>query len=188
MPPRRRRLRLKDPLRYERDLWDVGIEWVAGVDEVGRGPLAGPVVAAAVAVILPAGVRVGGASDSKLLSPKARYGGRCGGPLGGGGGGSGRGIGCCDRCARNHRRHAGGAPSRARRASAPCRPRGARRATCAWPRLGAQRARQSGLPDPLRSVRECGGEGVPRPSDGSAPPPLSRVRLGPQQGVRHEGP
>jgi ribonuclease HII len=68
--PRRRRLRLKDPLRYERELWDEGIEWVAGVDEVGRGPLAGPVVAAA--VILPAGVRVKGVRDSKQLTAEAR--------------------------------------------------------------------------------------------------------------------
>jgi ribonuclease HII len=68
--PRRRRLRLKDPLRYERAFWDEGIEWVAGVDEVGRGPLAGPVVAAA--VILPAGVRVQGVSDSKQLTAEAR--------------------------------------------------------------------------------------------------------------------
>ena len=66
----RRRLRLKDPLRYERRWWDMGTKWVAGVDEVGRGPLAGPVVAAA--VILPADVRVRGATDSKALSPKAR--------------------------------------------------------------------------------------------------------------------
>lgn len=70
MTPRRRRLRLKDPLRYERELWEQGIEWVAGVDEVGRGPLAGPVVAAA--VILPPDVRVKGVSDSKQLSAEAR--------------------------------------------------------------------------------------------------------------------
>jgi ribonuclease HII len=70
VPPRRRRLRIKDPLRYERELWEQGIEWVAGVDEVGRGPLAGPVVAAA--VILPVDVRVAGVSDSKLLSAEAR--------------------------------------------------------------------------------------------------------------------
>ena len=66
----RRRLRLRDPLRYERRWWDMGTKWVAGVDEVGRGPLAGPVVAAA--VVLPADVRVRGATDSKALSPKAR--------------------------------------------------------------------------------------------------------------------
>ena len=70
MTPRRRRLRLRDPLRYERDWWEAGIEWVAGVDEVGRGPLAGPVVAAA--VILPPGVRVKSVTDSKLLTPEAR--------------------------------------------------------------------------------------------------------------------
>ena len=66
----RRRLRLMDPLRYERAWWEAGTEWVAGVDEVGRGPLAGPVVAAA--VILPPYTRVRGATDSKALSPKAR--------------------------------------------------------------------------------------------------------------------
>ncbi len=70
MTPHRRRLRLKDPLRYERELWEQGIEWVAGVDEVGRGPLAGPVVAAA--VILPHDVRVKGVSDSKMLTAEAR--------------------------------------------------------------------------------------------------------------------
>ena len=70
MPPRRRRLRLKDPLRYERDLWEAGIEWVAGADEVGRGPLAGPVVAAA--VVLPIDVRVPCVTDSKLLSAEER--------------------------------------------------------------------------------------------------------------------
>ena len=70
MTPRRRRLRLKDPLRYERDFWEQGVEWVAGVDEVGRGPLAGPVVAAA--VILPPDVRVRGVSDSKQLCAEAR--------------------------------------------------------------------------------------------------------------------
>ena len=70
MTPRPRRLRLKDPLRYERELWEQGIEWVAGADEVGRGPLAGPVVAAA--VILPRDVRVPGVSDSKQMSAEAR--------------------------------------------------------------------------------------------------------------------
>ncbi len=43
---------------------------IAGVDEAGRGPLAGPVVAAA--VILPAGFKVGEINDSKKLSPKKR--------------------------------------------------------------------------------------------------------------------
>jgi ribonuclease HII len=43
---------------------------VAGVDEAGRGPLAGPVVAAA--VVLPKGFRVGGIDDSKKLAPEER--------------------------------------------------------------------------------------------------------------------
>ncbi len=47
-----------------------GLTFIAGVDEVGRGPLAGPVVAAA--VILPAGVEFPGLRDSKRLSPEVR--------------------------------------------------------------------------------------------------------------------
>jgi len=47
-----------------------GLTLIAGVDEVGRGPLAGPVVAAA--VILPAGVDLPGLRDSKRLSPEVR--------------------------------------------------------------------------------------------------------------------
>ncbi|MDP2974874.1 MAG: hypothetical protein Q8N45_01550, partial [Anaerolineales bacterium] len=39
------------PLRYERSLWKKGLSWVGGIDEAGRGALAGPVVAAV--VILP---------------------------------------------------------------------------------------------------------------------------------------
>jgi ribonuclease HII len=54
----------------ERLLWRVGIAHVAGVDEVGMGPLAGPVVAAA--VVLPAETIVEGVADSKQLSSTAR--------------------------------------------------------------------------------------------------------------------
>jgi ribonuclease HII len=70
MSPARKRLRLKDPLRYERERWNAGIECVAGVDEVGRGPLAGPVVAAA--VVLPHDVFIKGVSDSKLVPAELR--------------------------------------------------------------------------------------------------------------------
>ena len=62
--------RLQEMLRHERGLWESGRALVAGVDEVGRGPLAGPVVAAA--VILPHGFDVLGIDDSKKLSPKKR--------------------------------------------------------------------------------------------------------------------
>jgi ribonuclease HII len=57
-------------LRRERALWRAGVVLVAGVDEVGMGPLAGPVVAAA--IVLPRNVRVNGVRDSKLLTPAAR--------------------------------------------------------------------------------------------------------------------
>jgi len=58
------------PYRFERQAWNAGHQRVAGVDEVGRGPLAGPVVAAA--VILPVNRRVRGLKDSKLLTPAQR--------------------------------------------------------------------------------------------------------------------
>lgn len=52
------------------EAWGAAAERVAGVDEAGRGSLAGPVVAAA--VILPPGVAIPGLADSKLLRPAAR--------------------------------------------------------------------------------------------------------------------
>jgi ribonuclease HII len=54
----------------ERLLWRVGVRHVAGVDEVGMGPLAGPVVAAA--VVLPAETHVDGVADSKVLPAAVR--------------------------------------------------------------------------------------------------------------------
>lgn len=62
--------RLQDPLEYEREVWGRGVSWIAGVDEVGRGPLAGPVVVAA--VVLPEGVHIEGAIDSKQLQARER--------------------------------------------------------------------------------------------------------------------
>ncbi len=58
--------------RYEQDLWLKGYQTIAGVDEAGRGPLAGPVVAAA--VILPADWYAGGINDSKLVPENTRNG------------------------------------------------------------------------------------------------------------------
>lgn len=58
------------PYRYERAAWRSGLKHVAGVDEAGRGPLAGPVVAAA--VILHPDRRIKGLDDSKLLTPARR--------------------------------------------------------------------------------------------------------------------
>ena len=61
---------LKDNYRYERELKDKGISFIAGVDEVGRGPLVGPVVAAC--VVLPDDYNLDGLTDSKKLSEKKR--------------------------------------------------------------------------------------------------------------------
>ena len=61
-------LRLENMLTYEKDLYKQGLTLIAGVDEVGRGPLAGPVVAAA--VILPQGCKIKGLNDSKKISKK----------------------------------------------------------------------------------------------------------------------
>lgn len=60
----------KDWLKYENEAYKKGYNLVCGVDEAGRGPLAGPVFAAA--VILPKGFIVEGANDSKKLSEKKR--------------------------------------------------------------------------------------------------------------------
>jgi ribonuclease HII len=69
MPEQSRPERPQDLLEYERGFWGRGRS-VAGVDEAGRGPLAGPVVAAA--VVLPEGMCVEGADDSKVLQAKVR--------------------------------------------------------------------------------------------------------------------
>jgi len=62
---------MNDLLYFERELWRSGHRHIAGVDEAGRGPLAGPVVAAA--VIFPSGLNeTFGVDDSKKLSPKKR--------------------------------------------------------------------------------------------------------------------
>lgn len=57
-------------LRFEKLYWDAGTSLVAGVDEAGRGPLAGPLVVAA--VILPQGIFISGLNDSKQLSAEKR--------------------------------------------------------------------------------------------------------------------
>lgn len=62
--------RLEQMLSYEKDLYGQGIDLIAGVDEVGRGPLAGPVVAAA--VILPKNCKIQGLNDSKKI-PKKKH-------------------------------------------------------------------------------------------------------------------
>jgi ribonuclease HII len=62
--------RLRKMLAFETALWTTGIEHVAGVDEAGMSPLAGPVSAAA--VILPRGTKIPGVDDSKKLSAKER--------------------------------------------------------------------------------------------------------------------
>lgn len=59
-----------DNHKYEKELYKKGITIIAGVDEVGRGPLIGPVVAAA--VILPQNYKLEGLTDSKKLSEKKR--------------------------------------------------------------------------------------------------------------------
>ncbi len=57
-------------LDLEESFWAQGLDTIAGVDEAGRGPLAGPVVAGA--VILPKGLFIEGVNDSKKLSAKQR--------------------------------------------------------------------------------------------------------------------
>ncbi len=56
--------------KYEKPLWEKGFKLIAGVDEVGRGAFAGPLVAAA--VILPQYFKINGIRDSKVLTPGKR--------------------------------------------------------------------------------------------------------------------
>ena len=67
---KKERNRLDAMLHFERLLWKAGIQHIAGVDEVGIGPLAGPVVAAA--VIFPPGVEIEAIDDSKALDEETR--------------------------------------------------------------------------------------------------------------------
>jgi ribonuclease HII len=57
--------RLRNLLKFETELWESGVQLIAGVDEAGMAPLAGPVVAGA--VILPRGYKLKGLDDSKKI-------------------------------------------------------------------------------------------------------------------------
>lgn len=62
--------KFRNRFNFETELWNQGLKYVAGIDEVGRGPLAGPVVAAA--VILPKTFNLVDVNDSKQLTDKKR--------------------------------------------------------------------------------------------------------------------
>lgn len=64
------KLRFEQMLRFERKYFEQGLKYIAGVDEAGRGPLAGPLVVAA--VILPQDIFISGLNDSKQLSASKR--------------------------------------------------------------------------------------------------------------------
>jgi len=59
-----------DLYKYEKELWESGVNYIGGVDEVGRGPLIGPVVTAC--VVLPKDFALEGLTDSKKLTEKKR--------------------------------------------------------------------------------------------------------------------
>lgn len=61
---------MEDLYQYEKELWSQNIEYIGGVDEVGRGPLIGPVVTSC--VVLPHDFKLEGLTDSKKLSEKKR--------------------------------------------------------------------------------------------------------------------
>jgi ribonuclease HII len=61
---------MDDLHKYERELNEKNIKYIAGIDEVGRGPLVGPVVCAC--VVLPTDYDLKGLTDSKKLTPKKR--------------------------------------------------------------------------------------------------------------------
>ena len=61
-----------DKLKFEKQLLSQGVRYIAGVDEVGRGPLAGPVVCAAVIMPLDESEIIQGVDDSKKIAEKKR--------------------------------------------------------------------------------------------------------------------
>ena len=61
---------MEDLYKYENELYEKGIKYIGGVDEVGRGPLVGPVITAC--VVLPKDFKLEGLTDSKKLSEKKR--------------------------------------------------------------------------------------------------------------------
>ena len=63
-------LRLQEIRKIEEDLYEKGVEYICGIDEAGRGPLAGPVVVAS--VIMPKDSMIEGVNDSKKVSEKKR--------------------------------------------------------------------------------------------------------------------
>ena len=63
-------LRLKELKKMDEDVFSQGFKYVCGIDEAGRGPLAGPVVVAS--VILPVNSMIEGVNDSKKISEKKR--------------------------------------------------------------------------------------------------------------------
>ncbi len=67
---RKKDKKMEDLYQYERELYKKNIKYIAGIDEVGRGPLVGPVVTAC--VILPMDFKLEGLTDSKKLSEKKR--------------------------------------------------------------------------------------------------------------------
>ena len=167
------------PYRFERAAWRRGLTRVAGVDEAGRGPLAGPVVAAA--VVLAPGARIAGVDDSKRLEPEEREDAVRGHPRAGDGAWA---VGIVDRGDDRPR------STSSRRRAWPC----ARR----WKALGAgARARADGLrrgaraalpaaqPGPGRSAVGHGGGRIDRrqgdagPADGRRPIGHSRSTASP---------
>lgn len=66
----KQKIEVDDLLKFEKELYSQGITLIGGVDEAGRGPLVGPVVAAC--VILPVNYELEGLNDSKQLSEKKR--------------------------------------------------------------------------------------------------------------------
>src|SRR5437667_11575691 len=67
---KKERNRLEAMLHFERLLWKAGIQYIAGVDEVGIGPLAGPVGAAG--GVFPSGIEIDGIDGSKALDGESR--------------------------------------------------------------------------------------------------------------------
>ena len=172
---------------FELSAYKRGYRVIAGVDEAGRGPLAGPVVAAA--VVLPPGFRLDGVRDSKQLTEKKRQ--RFYDIIQNGALSWALGVvepSVIDRinifqATRLAMKEAvqqisagcGLSPHRRRAGPAPQSPH------------HAGNDHPGRHPEHLRGLRLDHRQGVPGPDHGDLPSPVSPVQLHQQQGLRHEG-
>ena len=177
------RLRMEAMRYFEALLWKSGVRDIAGVDEVGVGPLAGPVVAAA--VMFPPQTDIAGVDDSKRLDPATRE--RLAVEIRAKASGIGIGMASVEEIDRHQHLSCRAArdASRGRGAAAPAAARAGRRAHRARRRRSAEHVQQGRRHQFHDRRRVDHRQDRARPHDGGARPRVSRLWLRDAQGLRH---